>query len=215
MTGAPSERRLEEVARARAAPADAAHDHLHVLRVTANARRIARGEGADEAICVAAALLHELFNYPKGHPDSARSGEVCAEHARAVLVDEGAAPAFVEAVTYAIRVHPFSLGVVPETLEARVLQDADRLDAIGAIGVARCFATCATMKGAFYDPADPFGLDRPLDDKRFAVDHFARKLFGLADAMHTATGRRLAEERNAFMRAYLDALGREIDLGAG
>ncbi len=202
---------LRAVARARCEGADAAHDWLHVSRVAANARRVALAEGADVTVAVAAALLHELFNYPKGHPDSRRSGEVCAEHAAAVLRAQGWEEAPVEAVAYAIRVHPFSLGVTPATLEAKVLQDADRLDAIGAIGVARCFATCADMRRPFYDPDDPRCERRAPDDKRWGVDHFYTKLLRLEEGMHTAAARALAAERTRFMRDFLDRFAREID----
>jgi uncharacterized protein len=202
--------RLELVAQARAAGADPAHDFLHVQRVAQNARTIARGEGADDKVVVAAALLHELFNYPKGHPESHRSGEVCAEHAAVVLREERCDPAFVERVAYAIRVHPFSLGVPGETLEARVLQDADRLDAIGAVGVARCFATCASMGRPLYAPEDPFCERREPDDKAWGVDHFFRKLLRIPEHLNTPTGRALAGERVAFLRTYLEQLRREL-----
>ncbi len=202
--------RLEAIARERAAGADPAHDFLHVRRVAQNARTIARAEGADEQIAVAAALLHELFNYPKGHPESHRSGEVCAEHAAVVLHDEKCEPAFVERVAYAIRVHPFSLGIRGETLEARVLQDADRLDSIGAVGIARCFATCASMGRPLYAPEDPFCAQRDPDDKAWGLDHFFRKLLRIPDHLSTPTGRAMAADRIVFLRAYLEQLRREI-----
>ena len=198
---------------ARMSAAEPAHDALHVGRVVASARQIARLEGADVAVCETAALLHELFNYPKHHPDSARSGEVCAGHAAALLGQHGHAAAFIEKVAYAIRVHSFSRGILPETLEARVLQDADRLDAIGAIGIARCFATCADMKRPFYAPGDPFCAAREPDDKKWGVDHFYRKLLRIPDGLHTKTARDLAAERVAFMRAFLERLGQEIPAG--
>lgn len=201
---------LRRAAEAACAGAEPAHDFLHVLRVTENARRIALGEGADPWIAVPAALLHELFNYPKNHPESHLSGEVCAEKALALLRAEGWESARAEAIAYAIRVHPFSRGIVPDTLEGRVLQDADRLDSIGAIGIARCFATCSTMGRPFYDPADPFCAERPPDDKAWGLDHFFRKLLRIEEGLHTATARRLAGERTAFMRAFLEQLGGEI-----
>ena len=129
--------RLRAAALARLAGAEPAHDALHVERVIASARRIAVAENAEVEVCVTAALLHELFNYPKNHPESSRSGDVCAEHALVLLGEHGYEAAFRERVAYCIRVHSFSRGIVPETLEAKVLQDADRLDAIGAIGIAR------------------------------------------------------------------------------
>jgi uncharacterized protein len=91
-----------------------------------------------------------------------------------------------------------------------VLQDADRLDAIGAIGIARCFATGAVMRQPFYDPADPLCAQHEPDDKRWSVDHFYRKLLKLPGSMHTATARRMAEERGRYMQGFLEQLGREI-----
>jgi uncharacterized protein len=201
---------LQTIAREACADADPAHDFQHVLRVAANARALCAAEGAEAAVVVPAALLHELFNYPKNHPDSARSGEVCADRAVAVLRAQGWAPEAAEQVAYCIRVHGFSRGIVPESLEAKVLQDADRLDAIGAVGIARCFATGATMRQPFYDPADPLCTRREPDDKRWSVDHFFRKLLKIPGTLHTATARRMAEERGRFMEAFLAQLGREI-----
>ena len=206
------ERHPRIAARARAAcdGADSAHDWQHVLRVAENARTIGLAEGARLEVVIAAALLHELFNHPKDHPDSARSGDVCAEHATELLRAEGWSDELVEPIAYAIRVHGFSRGISPTTLEARVLQDADRLDAIGAIGIARCFATCAVMKRPLYDPDDPFCERRSPDDKLWGLDHFHRKLLRIGDGLHTAAARRLAADRTAFMHAYLDALRREV-----
>lgn len=206
---------LRDAAERAAAGADPAHDLLHVLRVTENARRIAEGEGADLRIVLPAALLHELFNYPKGHPQTHRSGEVCAERAAALLRAEGWGPPLVEAIAYAIRVPPFSAGIAPATLEAKVLQDADRLDAIGAIGIARCFATCSSMGRPFYDPADPFCETREPDDKRWGLDHFYRKLLRIPDRLHTETARRMAEGRVAFLERFIAELRGEIGADVG
>ncbi|MCU1277567.1 MAG: metal-dependent phosphohydrolase [bacterium] len=206
--------RLQAAALASLAGAEPAHDALHVTRVMASARRIATAEGADIDVCVTAALLHELFNYPKSHPESSRSGDVCAEQAAAMLREHGYDDGFTARVAYCIRVHSFSRGITPETLEAKVLQDADRLDAIGAIGIARCFATSADMKRPFYAPDDPFCRAREPDDKQWGIDHFYRKLLRIGDGLHTATARAIAAERVAFMRAFLDQLEREISAGA-
>jgi uncharacterized protein len=206
----PAPSRLESVAYARASAGGPAHDHLHVRRVVASARTIALAERADVDVSATSALLHELFNYPKDHPDSARSGDVCAQEAAALLAAEGYPAPFVDRVTYAIRVHSFTRGIVPETLEARVLQDADRLDAIGAIGIARCFATCADMKRPFYADDDPFCSSREPDDKAWGLDHFYRKLLRIPETLHTATARALAAERVVFVRAFLDQLAREV-----
>jgi uncharacterized protein len=202
--------RFDAVAAERGLGAGPAHDHLHVRRVASTARIVAMAEGARVEVAVAAALLHELFNYPKDHPCSARSGEVCADHASEVMRAEGCDPAFVDDVAYAIRVHPFSCGIVPSTLEGKVLQDADRLDALGAIGIARCFASTAEMRRPFYREDDPFCRTRTPDDKAWGLDHFYRKLLRLPETLHTATARRLAGERVTFLQSYLEQLRREI-----
>jgi uncharacterized protein len=202
--------RIRDAARAATNESDPAHDFAHVLRVASNGRAIATAERADVAVVVTAALLHELFNYPKNHPDSARSGDLCAERADSLLRRLGFPADDLERVTYAIRVHGFSRGIEPDTLEAKVLQDADRLDAIGAIGIARCFATCATMQRPFYSPDDPMCHSREPDDKRWGVDHFFRKLLLLHERMHTQTARTMATQRAEFMRTFLDELEAEI-----
>jgi uncharacterized protein len=202
--------RLAEEARRRAVGSEPAHDFFHVERVVANARAIARAEGAPEAASVTAALLHELFTYPKGHPSSPQAGDVCAEHARELLVREGAPGELIAKVTHAIRDHAFSKGVVPETLDAKILQDADRLDALGAIGLARMWATCADMKRPFYAPVDPFCEARAPDDKAWGLDHVFKKLLVVPERLHTESARAIALERTAFLRRYLDQLRREI-----
>lgn len=202
--------RLVAEARARARDAEPAHDFLHVERVVANAIAIARAERAREATCATAALLHELFTYPKHHPESARAGDVCAEHARELLEREGAPSWLVSPACAAIRDHAFSKGVVPEALESRVLQDADRLDALGAIGLARMWATCADMKRPFYDPDDPFCASRAPDDKQWGLDHVFKKLLVVPEKLHTASARAIAAPRVAFLRVTLEQLRSEI-----
>ncbi|HUS63041.1 MAG TPA: HD domain-containing protein [Kofleriaceae bacterium] len=206
--------RLSALARERTPGRDPAHDWQHCLRVAGNARAIAAEEGARGDVVVPAALLHELFNYPKDHEKSSESGDECARLAEALLDELGWAPDVTAQIAYCIRVHSFSRGIRPETLEAKVLQDADRLDAIGAIGIARCFATCQAMQRPFYDPADPFCAERAPDDKRWGVDHFYRKLNGIAASLHTATARAMGKERAQFMERYLAQLSAEIGASA-
>lgn len=202
--------RLYAEARSRSSLSEPAHDFSHVERVVHNAITIARAEGASEAIAGTAALLHELFNLPKSHPDSARAGDICAEHAHELLVREGAAREISVPICAAIRDHAFSKGVVPEALESRVLQDADRLDALGAIGLARMWATCADMKRPFYDPSDPFAERREPDDKQWGIDHVYKKLLVIPSRLHLETSRRLAEDRVRFIRVFVDQMRREL-----
>ncbi len=202
--------RLREQVRVRASGAEPAHDFFHVERVVGNALEIVRVEGGNEPVVAVAALLHELFNLPKSHPESWRSGDLCAEHARTLLLEEQAPSELVDPVCAAIRDHAFSKGVVPEALESRILQDADRLDALGAIGLARMWATCADMKRPFYSPEDPFATARTPDDKSWGLDHVYKKLLLVPDRLHLPTSRSIAAERAAFIRDFVDQLRTEI-----
>jgi len=204
---------LEGAAQKAAENADPAHDFNHVLRVRETALGLATEECADAAVVEAAALLHELFFFPKDSLDAHRSGEVCAQKVRPLLTRLGFDPEKVAPVCECIRVHSFSAGLEAATPEARVLQDADRLDAIGSIGIARCFATCASMNRPFYSPGDPFCEKRDPDDKKWGVDHFYRKLLRIEGRLHTNAARAIAKERTEFMKAFLKQLRREISAG--
>jgi len=190
--------------------AEPAHDYSHVQRVVTTARKLAIHEDADLVTCETAALLHELVNLPKMHPDSARSGDFCAEAAESLLKRLGAASQLTESVGRCIRVHAYSSGRAAETLEAQILQDADRLDAIGAIGIARCFATCASMGRPLYSSEDPFCDERTPNDKLWGLDHFQTKLLRIPERLHTTEARRIAAGRIEFLRAYLAQLREEL-----
>jgi len=197
-------------ARFEAEARDGAHDLSHALRVARNAHRLAEAAHANSEICVAAALLHDLVYLPKNHPDSPRTSALGAEEARAwcLAIPELAPNA--QAIAAAIATHGFSSGAKATTPEGAVLQDADRLEAIGAIGLARCFATGGAMGAAMWHAQDPWGEQRSLDDKRFSLDHFEQKLLKLATAMNTEAGRRLAESRHQVLTGFLEALRMEL-----
>jgi len=190
--------------------AEPAHDFLHVQRVHQNAMHILKDVVADEEIVRTAAILHELFNYPKNHPDSKHSGDRCAECANEVLVANGFPVEKLEGVLDAIRNHSFSKGVVPSAVEGKILQDADRLDAIGAIGIARCFATCADMKRPFYDTDDILCREREPNDKEFGVDHFYTKLLQIEAGLHTIAAADIARQRTIFMEQFLSKFAAEV-----
>ena len=192
---------------------DPAHDYLHVFRVFKNGQTLLKKEPeADGDIVLTAILLHEVFNFPKGHPMSSKSGDICSLLAGQLLEEHHFNPEKIPRVMDCIKNHSFSKGIIPATIEEKIVQDADRLDAIGAIGIARCFATSADMKRPFYDSQDPFAQNRELDDKNFCMDHFYKKLLKLGDAMHTPAARLMAEERIRFMHSYLDQLSEELSL---
>lgn len=195
---------------AQGAPGDAAHDAEHIRRVVSNARRLAASEGADLAVVLPAAWLHDCVHVPKSSPLRAQASTLAAEAAGAWLREQGYPETLVPAVAHAIAAHSFSAGIAPRTLEAQVVQDADRLDSLGAVGVARCLMLGGAMGKPLYDPDDPFWSSRPPDDASFVIDHFPRKLLRLADTMQTASARAEARARTDFLRQFLDQLSLEV-----
>jgi len=191
---------------------DGAHDVHHLRRVWRSARKIAGAEpGADLLVLLAAAYLHDLVNPPKDSPLRSRASRLSAEKALPLLEDMGLDPARARAAAHAIEAHSYSAGIPPATLEARILQDADRLEALGAIGLARCFYTGGKMGTALWEAGDPLGRSgRALDDRLYSVDHFPLKLMRLPDLMTTAEGRRLARRRTRVLALFLAQLEREL-----
>ncbi|MEI4473393.1 HD domain-containing protein [Frigidibacter sp. MR17.24] len=181
---------------------DGAHDEGHLWRVWRSAARIAAAEGGDLRILQAAALLHDCVNLPKTAPGRHLASRQAAARARGLLAAIGWDAPAIDAVAHAIEAHSFSAGIPPGTLEAAILRDADRLDALGFIGVARCFHVAGQGGRAIAHPDDPAATRRPLDDTAFALDHFATKLMGLAGGMLTATGRAMAAERAARLEHF-------------
>jgi uncharacterized protein len=200
--------RLE--ARFRTEARDGAHDLSHACRVARTIRHLALAEGADVEVCVAAALLHDLVHLPKNHPDSPRTAALGAEEARAWCLATPGLGNRADRVAQAVATHSFSGGERARSLEGALLQDADRLEAIGAVGLARVFATGGAMGAGLWHPEDPWARARILDDKAWSLDHFAKKLLGLAAAMNSPAARRLAEPRQEVLCAFLEALEGEL-----
>jgi len=193
------------------AEADSAHDFDHVLRVVAMADRLARAEEADREVVQAAALLHDigLDEGRAGHETSA------ANRAKEILRGRGYDDTFCAAVAHAIESHRFRSGPTPQTLEAKVLFDADKLDAIGAIGVARAFAFGAHRGQKLWGEVPPAYTDQmngvEADPREHtAVHEFHVKLSKIKDRMFTATGKKIAAERHAFMTKFYEQLDREV-----
>jgi len=190
---------------------DGSHDRSHLLRVWRNAKAIAGQEpSCDKAILAAAVILHDCVAVEKNAPERAHASRLAAARAREIVAKLGWDADRIERTAHAIEAHSFSAGIVPETIEARILQDADRLDAIGAIGIARCFYVAGRMGSALYDPHDPRATMRALDDQHFALDHFGAKLFKVARNFQTTTGQVLADERTQTLRSFFDAFLAEI-----
>lgn len=192
------------------APGDGAHDLEHVRRVAANARRFGREEGASPAAVMPAAWLHDCVVVAKDSPERSRASRLAAETAVAFLRQIDYPAQHVAEIEHAIAAHSFSAGIAPRTLAAKVVQDADRVDALGAIGIGRAFAVGGNLGRPVYHPHDPFCRRRAPDDRLATLDHFYTKLLRLPATMQTAAGRREAEARAAFMRRFLAQLATEI-----
>jgi len=189
---------------------DPAHDISHVQRVVQNTLQLTAAENGDLAITLPAAWLHDCISVTKDSPQRAQASKLAAQEAVRFLETLQYPPALLPAIYHAIEAHSFSANIETETLEARIVQDADRLEALGAIGIARCFLTGGGMGTPLYDPADPFAVNREADDRRFTVDHFYCKLLGLVDTMKTAAGKKEALKRTEYMQGFLEQLGGEI-----
>ncbi len=190
---------------------DGAHDLGHLRRVWAMARDIAiEVGGCDLEVIEAAAFLHDLVSPPKDSPARKEAAHLSAAQASRFLRGHGMVEERVKSVAHAIEAHSFSGGVVAQTLEAQIVQDADRLEALGALGIARCFNVSGQMGAALFDADDPLAQQRDLDDRRYALDHFETKLLRIAERMHTAPAARLAQERADFMRVFRAQLLSEI-----
>jgi uncharacterized protein len=190
--------------------ADPGHGLVHLERVVATALRLAVEEGARAEVVLPAAWLHDCVHVAKDSPDRARASGLAAEHATEFLKGAGYPERLLCDIRHAIEAHSYSAGIPPRTIEAKVVQDADRLDALGAIGVARCIAVGSALGRPLYLADDPFCSARVPDDSGASVDHFYSKLLKLAGTMQTAAGRREAERRTAFIRAFIAQLKSEI-----
>lgn len=189
---------------------DGSHDVSHLHRVWTNVCAIRDTEGGDHQVLLAATLLHDCVSVEKNSPFRSSASRLAAAKATELLAEMGWDEERIQAVAHAIESHSYSADITPTSLEAKILQDADRLDALGMVGVARLFYVSGRMGSHLYDPADPQAQQRDLDDKRFAVDHFSTKIFTLAQGFQTATGRHMAQVRHARAQRFLMEFMEEI-----
>lgn len=186
------------------------HDASHVERVYNMSLRLAREieQQVDLDVLRAAAILHDIARFMEDEgiiEDHAAEG---AKLAREILRRAGFPEDKIEKVAYCIEVHRFKNNVRPETIEAQILQDADRLDMIGAIGIARAFARGGWANTPFYDPSKP--PKKEYDGRsETVINHFFEKLLKIKDTLNTEPARRVAEERHRFMLEYLERFFRE------
>ena len=190
--------------------ADPAHDISHVQRVVQNTISLTRAASGNAEVTVPAAWLHDCVSVAKDSPLRKQASKLAADEAVRFLTSIDYQPDLLDQIHHAIEAHSFSANLQTKTLEAQIVQDADRLEAVGAIGIARCLLTGGSLHRPLYDPSDPFAEKREPDDGLYTLDHFYCKLLGLAETMKTEAGKAEAIERTEYMRGYLEQLRLEI-----
>ncbi len=177
------------------------------------AEHLARTEGGDVEIVRAAALLHDIARHDEDHGGGVLDhAVVSASDARAFLIENGADEVVAERVAEAIRSHRFRGTAKPTTLEAKILFDADKLDSIGAIGVARAYAVCGLLnQKLFSEPKeDAVATRQQHNEGHTPVDEYHVKLRHLRERFFTPTAQKIANERDAFMREFFEHLTEEV-----
>ncbi len=189
---------------------DPAHDFDHIMRVYKNAKKICNEEKANPKLVLSAALLHDIVSYPKSDKRSKLSSIRSAELSKKILKKYDFSDEEIQIISDAIRDHSFSQNKIPQTIEGKILQDADRLDALGAIGIARVFAVAGSEKRQFYNTDDPFCKNRNPDDQKWSLDHFYKKLLLLESRMNTNSGKVEAKIRTKILKNFLSNLKKEL-----
>jgi uncharacterized protein len=189
---------------------DTAHDFDHVMRVYKNAQKITKKEKANKKLVLSAVLLHDIVSYPKSSKRSKSSSIESAKKSKLILKKYNFTTEEINIISGSIADHSFSQNKTPQTLEGKILQDADRLDALGAIGIARVFATSGSLNRSFYNTDDPFCTKRNPNDDRWAIDHFFKKLLKLEFTMNTKSGKIEAKKRTKVLKIFLKQLKDEI-----
>ena len=191
---------------------DDSHDFSHFQRVWKTAQQIMDQEQVlvNRLVVLAACYFHDIVVLPKDHPERSRASSLAAVKTRTCLEDMGFPCELIDNVCHSVESHSYSAGIVPETIEAKVVQDADRMEALGAIGLARVFYTSGLLRRKMFDPEDPLAEHRLLDDREYALDHFQVKLLKLSETMQTTSGRRMAERNSDYLRGYMSKLLKEL-----
>ncbi|MCM2354286.1 MAG: HD domain-containing protein [Pseudobdellovibrio sp.] len=204
------EKLFEDKIKTVASSEDPAHDLNHFKRVVTMAKKLCAQEDAKLEVVVPAAWLHDLVIVPKNSPLRSQASKLSAVKALEFLREINYPQEFHQDIAHAIEGHSFSANIDVQTLEAKIVQDADRLDGLGAIGIARCFAVAGMLKRSFYQTEDPFCEHRNPDDQKYTIDHFYQKLFKTAEILKTRSGQIEGVSRVQYMKQYLEFLKSEI-----
>ncbi len=189
---------------------DPSHDLLHFKRVVNTAKKLCEIENGKFEVVVPAAWFHDFVIVPKDSPLRNKASKLSADEAVKYLKSVNYPGKYFSEIAHGIEGHSFSANIEVETIEAQIIQDADRLDGLGAIGIARCFATAGLLKRSFYSCDDPFCSKRTPDDSTYTIDHFYKKLFKTAGTLKTKSGQLEGQRRLETMKKYLEDFNFEI-----
>ena len=189
---------------------DPAHDFEHIMRVYRNAEKICKTEKANKKLVLISVLLHDIVKVSFSSKSSKSSANASTEKSERILKKLNMPKIEIDIISEAISNHSFTKKKVSNSIEGRILQDADRLDAIGSIGISRAFCVSGVKNRPFYNPDNPFAKKRNLDDKKWALDHFFKKLLILEKQMNTKSATIEAKRRTKILRKFLDDLRLEI-----
>lgn len=206
-------RKLIKLAKSCYDDSDPAHGFSHIERVLLNAENILNTESkGDPDVVIPAVLFHDVVNYAKNDPRNRFATEESATKAEEILKSVKDFPITkIEAIKNCIVRTSFSKGLKAETIEQMILQDADMLEATGAISIMRTFTAGGTMKRALYNVNDPFVKNREPDDFKFSLDLFYSRLLKVKDRMSTKKGKEIALRRAKFLESFLEEIALEID----
>ena len=203
--------KLIQIAEEKIPNTDVSHDFEHAIRVLLNAERISQKEGGDPDIIIPSAIFHDIIVYPKNHPHRYRSQEESAECAAEILNEFNYPKDKIIKVKTCILECSFSKGIMPNSLESKIIQDSDGLEATGAISIMRTYSSTGQMQKPFYHSQDPFCSSRNPEPLQFALDLFYERLLIIAERMHTDTAKKIAIRRTEFLKGFLEEFKLELE----
>lgn len=190
---------------------DPSHDIQHCMRVLHNCEKIAKEEWWDMEILLPAALFHDVVNYAKDDPRSKYASDESAERTKKLLESISLYPQEkIQWVWYAIKQCSYSKNLPHDTLESKILQDADFLESVWAISIMRTFCSSWTLWRQFFNLDDPFCESREPSPLSYSFDLFPQRLLKVQERMLTNTGKKLWQQRTDFLHIFMQQVKREI-----
>lgn len=205
-------KKLIDIAKKKIKSKDVAHDFNHAMQVLRNIETIAKQEKGDLDILIPAALFHDIIVYPKFSKRTIDSQKDSADATEKILKTIKNYPQEkIEDVKICIKECSFSRGIIPTTFHSIILQDADRLESMGAISIMRTFSYAGKMKEPLYNPLDPFCKNRKPASICFGLDLFYSRLLKVKKTIKTKAAKKIAKRRTEFLKAFLKELKLELE----